>query len=143
MHVHGCRAPVLHTNALAPPCQHPRYCSCWRAVVHRHRAAQPGRGGQQLLAAGCFQLLHAYRRLPSAHYYHSTPHTARPCPCAPQLLQGGEAHHVPLWKRSDLSPEQLITEFRRECRVVRKAMEGDLVKVGVCRGRGHACVGGC
>jgi hypothetical protein len=50
-----------------------------------------------------------------------------------QLLQGQKKEApldpVGLWLRTDLRDDELIQEFRRECRIVRKGMEGDLVKV--------------
>jgi hypothetical protein len=54
----------------------------------------------------------------------------------PQLLRASDdapLHPTPLWARSQLADSQLVQEFRRECRVVRKGMDGDLVKVGVLR----------
>ena len=38
-------------------------------------------------------------------------------------------HRSPLWERSDLADDQLVTEFQKECQVVRKSIDGDLVKV--------------
>ncbi|CAM6098838.1 unnamed protein product [Calypogeia fissa] len=35
---------------------------------------------------------------------------------------------TPVWSRDFSSPEELITEFRRECRIVRKGLHGDLSK---------------
>lgn len=35
----------------------------------------------------------------------------------------------PLWERSDLDGQQLVNEFQRECHVVRRSIDGDLVKV--------------
>ena len=50
-----------------------------------------------------------------------------------QLLQGQKKEApldpVGLCMRTDLRDDHLIQEFRRECRIVRKGMEGDLVKV--------------
>ncbi|DBA83828.1 TPA: hypothetical protein ACH3X1_006347 [Trebouxia sp. C0004] len=37
-------------------------------------------------------------------------------------------HQRPLWERPDLRHAQLITEFQRECNVVRRSIDGDLVK---------------
>lgn len=34
----------------------------------------------------------------------------------------------PLWKRSDLDSNQLVHEFQKECHVVRRSIDGDLVK---------------
>ena len=57
-----------------------------------------------------------------------------------QLLRaGGDSplHATPLWCRPGLSDAGLVAEFRREARVVRKGMDGDLIKVinyqSVCR----------
>lgn len=65
--------------------------------------------------------------------------------CAVQLLRSGPdspLHPVPLWGRPGLAGGRccdaaLVREFRREARVVREGMEGDLIKV-----RGHvvACM---
>ena len=35
----------------------------------------------------------------------------------------------PLWERSDLDRKQLVREFQKECHVVRRSIDGDLVKV--------------
>jgi hypothetical protein len=35
---------------------------------------------------------------------------------------------TPVWARDFASPEELITEFSRECRIVRKGLDGDLKK---------------
>jgi hypothetical protein len=51
-----------------------------------------------------------------------------------QLLRaGGDSplHGTPLWRRPGLSDAALVAEFRREARVVRKGMDGDLIKVGI------------
>ncbi|KAL6645320.1 hypothetical protein ACP70R_016928 [Stipagrostis hirtigluma subsp. patula] len=54
---------------------------------------------------------------------------------------------VPVWARDFNSPEELITEFCRECRVVRKGLAGDLKKamkdgkpiiIEACRGMAEA-----
>ncbi|KAL0041761.1 hypothetical protein WJX79_003730 [Trebouxia sp. C0005] len=37
-------------------------------------------------------------------------------------------HQRPLWERPDLDHAQLISEFQRECHVVRRSIDGDLVK---------------
>jgi hypothetical protein len=59
------------------------------------------------------------------------------------LLRRGAAPGLaaaPLWARRDLAGDgALLAEFKRECRVVRQAMQGDLVKVGAC-GTGPLCV---
>lgn len=49
-----------------------------------------------------------------------------------QLLRTSEDKPLngrPLWERSDLEPSQLVNEFERECHVVRRSIDGDLVKV--------------
>ena len=38
-------------------------------------------------------------------------------------------HPTPLWEREDLRAEQVVAEFQREARMVRKAVTGDLTKV--------------
>lgn len=40
---------------------------------------------------------------------------------------------MPLWCRPGLSDAGLVAEFRREARVVRKGMDGDLIKVTACK----------
>jgi hypothetical protein len=35
---------------------------------------------------------------------------------------------TPVWARDFASPQELITEFSRECRIVRKGLDGDLKK---------------
>lgn len=61
--------------------------------------------------------------------------------CVPvQLLRSGPdspLHSAPLWARAGLAGGRccdaaLVREFRREARVVREGMEGDLIKVCVC-----------
>lgn len=55
------------------------------------------------------------------------------CTAALQLLRAGGDSPLqpqPLWCRPGLSDAALVGEFRREARVVRKGMDGDLVKVG-------------
>ena len=50
-----------------------------------------------------------------------------------QLLcdtEEGMLHPSPLWEREDLRAEQVVAEFQREARMVRKAVTGDLTKVG-------------
>ena len=53
--------------------------------------------------------------------------------CGLQLLHGqdeeGPLHKVPLWNREDLDDACLVGEFQRECRVMRKGVNGDLIKV--------------
>ncbi|WIA30378.1 hypothetical protein OEZ86_000464 [Tetradesmus obliquus] len=46
------------------------------------------------------------------------------------LRAGGDSplHATPLWCRLGLSDAGLVAEFRREARVVRKGMDGDLIK---------------
>ena len=49
-----------------------------------------------------------------------------------QLLRTSEDKPLngrPLWERSDLKASQLVNEFQRECHVVRRSIDGDLVKV--------------
>ena len=49
-----------------------------------------------------------------------------------QLLRSADdmpMNAKPLWDRSDLSDTQLIAQFQTECQVVRKSIDGDLVKV--------------
>ena len=36
----------------------------------------------------------------------------------------------PLWDRAELSPDELLAEYRRECSIVRRGINGDLTKVG-------------
>lgn len=48
-----------------------------------------------------------------------------------QLLRGAEDSPLagaPLWERGGLAPAALVSEFQRECRVVRKGVDGDLHK---------------
>eukprot|EP00884_Botryococcus_braunii_P006300 jgi/Botrbrau1/15671/Bobra.4_1s0053.2 len=40
----------------------------------------------------------------------------------------GPLHVTPLWERSDMTPDQILPEFLRECNVVRRGLEGDLHK---------------
>lgn len=54
-----------------------------------------------------------------------------------QLLRSTEDMPVsskPLWERSDLDDNELLAEFFKECQVVRRSIDGDLVKVQACRG---------
>ena len=49
-----------------------------------------------------------------------------------QLLRTSEDKPLngrPLWERSDLDAGQLVTEFQKECHVLRRSIDGDLVKV--------------
>lgn len=49
-----------------------------------------------------------------------------------QLLRSADdipMNGKPLWERSDLDDTQLVTEFQRDCQVVRRGIDGDLVKV--------------
>jgi len=43
----------------------------------------------------------------------------------------------PLWDRAELSSDDLLAEYQRECGIVRRGINGDLTKVGSawCRGR--------
>lgn len=43
--------------------------------------------------------------------------------------EGGESNSLPLWRREDLTEQQLIVEYQREARKVRKAVTGNIVKV--------------
>ena len=52
-----------------------------------------------------------------------------------QLLRTAEGKPLSdkqLWQRSDLDAGQLVNEFQRECHVVRRSIDGDLVKVPSC-----------
>lgn len=56
------------------------------------------------------------------------------CRARAQLLRGAEDSPLardPLWERPDLAPGALVGEFQRECRVVRKGVDGDLHKVSL------------
>lgn len=58
--------------------------------------------------------------------------TLRTLVSALQLLhvpEDGPLQSTPLWARPGLTDERLVQEFRRECRIIRKGMDGDLVKV--------------
>lgn len=51
-----------------------------------------------------------------------------------QLLQGGLAGEgkvsdTPLWAREHASPQALVSDFQQECRLMRRALDGDLLKV--------------
>lgn len=49
-----------------------------------------------------------------------------------QLLRTSEDKPLngrPLWERSDLDAAQLVNEFQKECHVLRRSIDGDLVKV--------------
>lgn len=55
-----------------------------------------------------------------------------PCLPPPQLLRTGglgELSSAPLWGREGLSDDELISEFQKECRIIRQGLEGDLCKV--------------
>lgn len=72
-------------------------------------------------------------------HMHSRPkHPHGPALSLPQVLRGmpgGGLQSVPLHKRSDLEgTEAVVGEFMHECRMVRKALEGDLTKVGGLKG---------
>jgi hypothetical protein len=48
-----------------------------------------------------------------------------------QLLRGAGDSPLaaaPLWERAGLAPAALVGEFQRECRVIRKGVDGDLHK---------------
>jgi hypothetical protein len=47
-----------------------------------------------------------------------------------RLEQGGPLPETPIWDRDDIVDGRLIAEFREECRLIRKCLEGDLSKVG-------------
>lgn len=52
----------------------------------------------------------------------------------PQLLRTGELGQLsgtPLWSREGLDGDELISEFQKECRIIRRGLEGDLTKVGL------------
>jgi hypothetical protein len=74
----------------------------------------------------------------SRHHINSNSAVCPPaCPMTAIMLQllhaGGDSplHGTPLWCRPGLSDAALVAEFRREARVVRKGMDGDLIKVGI------------
>ena len=59
-----------------------------------------------------------------------------------RMAEDGPLQRAPLWEREDLGAPQggLVLEYLRECRVVRKALDGSLAKVGFFRHPGHfAC----
>ncbi|KAK9815940.1 hypothetical protein WJX72_012313 [[Myrmecia] bisecta] len=45
-----------------------------------------------------------------------------------RLSEDSPLQQTPLWERSELPPTHLVNEFQRECRIVRKGVEGDLIK---------------
>ena len=47
-----------------------------------------------------------------------------------RMAQDGPLQRGPLWERGDLAAGDLVLEYLRECRVVRKALDGSLAKVG-------------
>lgn len=48
------------------------------------------------------------------------------CPCSSGT--GAPLASTPVWDRDFASSEELVTEFCRECRIVRKGLDGDLKK---------------
>lgn len=46
-----------------------------------------------------------------------------------RMSEDGPLQPTPLWDRDDLSPGGLVREFLRECRIVRKGLDGSLFKV--------------
>jgi len=46
-----------------------------------------------------------------------------------RMSEDGPLQPTPLWEREDLSPGGLVREFLRECRIVRKGLDGSLFKV--------------
>jgi hypothetical protein len=46
-----------------------------------------------------------------------------------RLSEDSPLCRVPLWERGDLGETQLLGEFQRECAMVRKGIDGDLLKV--------------
>ena len=73
--------------------------------------------------------------MPVPLLYHCTFAVLPACTAAllPQLLRQSEdspLHSQPLWLRPELNQATLIQEFRRECHIVRRALEGDLNKAG-------------
>jgi hypothetical protein len=79
------------------------------------------------------QLMHPKQSAPNHLLHHSCDgnRTAHVCNLLQLLRAGGDSplHAVPLWCRPGLSDAGLVAEFRREARVVRKGMDGDLIKV--------------
>lgn len=56
--------------------------------------------------------------------------------CHTQLLQASPAaplNAAPLWRRGDLSTDELMAEYQRECSVVRRGIDADLGKVPTIR----------
>lgn len=54
--------------------------------------------------------------------------------CCAQLMrmsEDGPLQPTPLWDRQDLNPGGLVREFLRECRIVRKGLDGSLFKVSI------------
>ena len=46
-----------------------------------------------------------------------------------RMAEDAPLGRAPLWERGDLSREGLVLEYLRECRVVRKGLDGNLLKV--------------
>lgn len=46
-----------------------------------------------------------------------------------RMSEDAPLQRAPLWERQDLSPTALVREFLRECRIVRKGLDGSLIKV--------------
>ena len=45
-----------------------------------------------------------------------------------RMAEGAPLGRRPLWERGDLSREALVLEYLRECRIVRKGLDGNLLK---------------
>ncbi len=58
---------------------------------------------------------------------------AREASCAQlmRMSEDGPLQPTPLWDREDLNPGGLVREFLRECRIVRKGLDGSLFKVAI------------
>ncbi len=60
---------------------------------------------------------------------------APPAHCLLQLLrtsEWGALSSTPLWAREGLAEDELISEFQKECRIIRRGLDGDLCKAGAC-----------
>ena len=86
---------------------------CWSAIACSRQNIVT-----ELHCASCLDLCHRHNASHQSQY-------------SLQLLRTSDdkpLHGQPLWERSDLDPGQLINEFQRECHVVRRSIDGDLVK---------------